>query len=119
MNGGGPRTGADYSEAPHFATPSFEQFFVIPIVEQGGKPTFGEWIEFASSQQAARAGRAASSDYRGWSWLPPNRSSRMTRISSSRSLSLATFPSSCSGCLRAFNSISEGLANVRTRLAAE
>ena len=39
--GGGPRTGADYSEAPHFATPSFEHFFVIPIVEEGGKPTFG------------------------------------------------------------------------------
>jgi len=65
MNGGGSRTGADYSEAPHFATPNFEQFFVVPIVEQGGKPTFGEWIQFATSPQAARAGRAASSAYRG------------------------------------------------------
>jgi hypothetical protein len=34
-------------------------------VEEGGKPTFGEWIEFATSQQAARAGRVASSAYRG------------------------------------------------------
>jgi hypothetical protein len=65
MNGGGLRTGADYSEAPLFIAPSFEQFFVIPIVEEGGKPTFGEWIEFATSQEAARAGRRMAGDYQG------------------------------------------------------
>jgi hypothetical protein len=65
LRGGGPRPGADYSDAPLFRIPDFQQFFVVPIVEENGKPTFGEWIEFATSQQAARAGRAASSAYRG------------------------------------------------------
>jgi len=45
--------------------PSFEQFFVIPIVEESGKPTFGEWIEFATSQDAACAGRRMAGDYQG------------------------------------------------------
>jgi hypothetical protein len=65
MNGGGPRTGADDSQAPVFTAPSFQHFFVVPIVEEGGKPTFGEWIEFATSQEAARAGRMMAGDYQG------------------------------------------------------
>jgi hypothetical protein len=65
MNGGGPRSGADYSDAPLFRIPEFRHFFVVPIVEENGKPTFGEWTAFATSQQAAHAGRAAAGDHKG------------------------------------------------------
>ena len=65
LNGGGPRVGADYSDAPVFFTPEFERFFVVPVVEESGQPTFGEWSEFASGPHAARAGRAAAADCRG------------------------------------------------------
>jgi hypothetical protein len=65
MNGDGPRTGADYTHAPLFTAPDFQHFFVIPVVDEGGNLTFGEWTEYPTSQEAASAGRAAAGDYRG------------------------------------------------------
>jgi ribosome modulation factor len=65
MNGGGPRIAADYSHAPLFTAPDFQHFFVIPVVDEGGNLTFGEWTEYATSQEAANAGKAAACDHRG------------------------------------------------------
>jgi hypothetical protein len=65
MNGGGPRIPADYTHAPLFIAPDFQHFFVIPIVDEGGNLTFGEWTEYPTSQDAASAGRAAAGDHRG------------------------------------------------------
>jgi hypothetical protein len=65
LNGGARRIAADYSHAPAFCVPEFERFFVIPVIEESGQATFGEWSEFATGPQAARAGRAAAANCRG------------------------------------------------------
>jgi hypothetical protein len=62
VNGGGPRSGADYSKFPWFRIPEFQHFFVVPIVEENGKPTIGEWVPFISGRVAARAARAAAAN---------------------------------------------------------
>jgi hypothetical protein len=65
LNGGGPRIPADYSNAPVFDVWEFEHFFVVPVVEVNGAPTFAEWTEFSSGPQAVRAGRIAAAGCRG------------------------------------------------------
>jgi ribosome modulation factor len=65
MNGGGPRIKPDFPGASDFIEPHYGHFFAVPVIEKDGKPTFGEWNRFATSQEAARAGEKLAADNGG------------------------------------------------------